>query len=341
VPIRAASRRLASGKRVKPARGKKCRGRSQPRPKSCLRRALPVPSAQAAAWRTAGNRPVLLPLPSGSNRRNSEAAPPGQWRDGAEFDRAPSDRTPEAQELKRKRAQLAVLESELARQERLLSRLRAELAPFEARYFRQVGVRCAKLDEIEARIAEAYASIYPDDMVAQDAACQARKRASRSRSEILRRRPARNFDPPPALKRLYRAVARRVHPDLGGTPADRSVRERLMAHATKAYQSGDERRLRAIVSEYEFCPETVMGEGTPIELVRVIRRIAQARVRCEEIQEEMDRVRSSELFRFMGLVESQTRRGRDLFADAVAAVKARIAAARLKLAHLEAASAGR
>jgi hypothetical protein len=178
-------------------------------------------------------------------------------------------------------------------------------------------------------------------MAAQEAACRARERANRSRNEILQRSSPGSLEPPRALKRLYRAVARRVHPDLGESPADREVRERLMTHANRAYQSGDERRLRAIVSEYEFPPETVRGEGTPVDLVRAIRKIAQIKGRCEEIQEEMEQVRSSELFRFKLLVESKAKQGRDLMADAVAAVNTRIAGALLKLKHLEAAAAGR
>lgn len=287
--------------------------------------------------RRAGLPPAAVPQPVEPElRAGGSSLPDEKWQD-----LHVPPRTPEERELHRKRAQLAVLESELARQERMLSRLQAELAPFEARYFRKVGIRCARLDGIEARIAEVHASTHPNDMTAQDVARRARKRANRSRDEVLHRGSARSFDPPPALKRIYRAVARRVHPDLGETPEDRKARERLMARANKAYQSGDERRLLGVVSEYEFCPETVRGEGTPIELVRTIREIDQVKRRCEEIQEEVERVRSSELFRFKLLIESQTKRGRDLFAEAVAAVNMRIVAARLKLKHLEAASAGR
>ncbi|HVB34854.1 MAG TPA: hypothetical protein VNJ52_10855 [Patescibacteria group bacterium] len=346
MPTRVLSKRLASGKKRKPSRRKKMAGQSRPRRTSLPR--LPSRRAtHATGLRKSGIQSAAGPsLPAGLSAPSGKAAfaekPQGlAVPDRVVPDRAPPDGAPEARELKRKRAQLSVFEAELARQERLLSRLRAELDPFEARYFRKVGIRCARLDEIEARIAEIYASIYPDDMAAQDAACRARQRAHRSRNEILRRRSMRNIDPPPALRRLYRAVARRVHPDLGETPADREVRERLMAHANRAYRSGDERRLRAIIAEYEFCPETVQGEGTPAELVRAIRKIAQARRRCEEIQEEMERVRSSELFRFKLLVDSQVKRGRDLFADAVAAANTRIARALAKLKHLEASAAAR
>jgi hypothetical protein len=334
VPHRVLSGRSARGKSRKLPSGKKNRSQRRARPvrrrRRLARHSSPASLLRKSPGRTADARPHAA-----ASALKAGAVSPEKWLGLSEPEPAPGLHAPEELELKRKRAQLSVLEAELARQENQLSRLRAELHPFESRYFRKVGIRCAKLDEIEARIAELHASIHPDDMAAQETARRARERANRSRREVLERRGALGLDPPAALKRLYRIVARRVHPDLGETAADRQVRERLMAHANRAYQSGDERRLRAIISEYEFCPETVKGEGTPIDLVRVIRQIAQARGRTKEIQEELEKVRSSELFRFKLLVDSQARHGRDLFADAVAAVNTRIAGALLKLKHLE------
>lgn len=327
-------RRLTQGKGAKGPRQKKSRAQSRLRQKR-LTRGRSATAPPAAALRKARKHRGIVPPPDGVNARNGQIAFPDQSQDLPDARHAPEER-----ELKRKRAQLTVIESELARQQRVLNRLQAELGPIEDRYFRKVGVRCVQLDEVEARIAETYAGMHPEDMAARQAACRARERANRSRNEILRRSSPEEFQPPHALKRLYRAVARRVHPDLGQSPADREVREQLMAHANRAYQSGDEGRLRAIVSEYEFCPERVRGEGTGAELVRVIRKIARASGRFEEIQKETERVRSSEMYRFKRLAESRAKQGRDVFADAVAAVNARIASALVELRQLEAAAAG-
>lgn len=341
VPTRVLSRRLARGKKRKPSRRKLSRSQKRPARKS-LRAGLAERATNDTALGKAGDRSAAFALPTALDGQGREAASLGKrWGEFAGHRHTTSDRAPEERELKRKLAELSLLESELARQERDLSHLRAELLPFQERYFRKVGVRFAKLDEIEARIAEAYAAIHEDDLAARDAARRARERANRSRREILQRNDSEGFDPPPALKRMYRAVARRVHPDLGESDADRRVREHLMANANRAYQSGDERRLQAIVTEYEFCPEIVKGEGTPAELVRVIRKIARAKGRFEEIQEEMERVRSSDLHRFKLVVERKAKQGRDVFADAVAAVEQRIARALAKLRQLEASSTAR
>lgn len=250
-------------------------------------------------------------------------------------------RAPEEEELRRKRAQLDTLEAELARKELRLANLRAEMLPFESRYVRKVGVRSARLDEIEAQIAEFHARCHPGDAALLEAAHCARERAKRSRAALRRHFSAAGFDPPAALKQLYRVVARCVHPDFGENPLDREVRERLMSHANHAYQRGDERRLRGILTEYQFRPEGVNGEGTPTELVRVIRRIALIHGRLEEIEQETGETRSSELYRFKARTEAAAKRGRDLLAEAAAAFNARIAGARLKLRNLAAEPAGR
>jgi hypothetical protein len=229
-----------------------------------------------------------------------------------------------------------VFEGELARQELRLANLRADMLPFEERYYRRIGMRCARLDKLEAEIAAIEAQLHREDAAAQEWARRARERAEESRQALRRKLSGNGARPPAALKRLYRAVARRVHPDFGEDSTDRDLRARLMAHANRAYQRCDERRLRAIVSEYEFAPEVVRGEGTPLELVRVIRKIALVRGRLGEIAEEVERTRSSDLYRFKARVESGAKRGRDLFAEVVATVNARIAKARQKRNRLAA-----
>jgi hypothetical protein len=312
-PRKAAGRRLPSSGTVAGSRGKRD-----------SRLVLP------SVW-PAPPRELLETSPESSGRKTHVPARPGVF---------PEPRpTPEEEELRRKRAQLAVFQAELARKELRLANLRADVLPFETRYVRKIGIRCARLDEIEAQIAEIAARRDPRDSEAREAARRARTRADQSRAAVLRHVSAGGFDPPAAVKRLYRAVARRVHPDFGEDPADCEVRERLMAHANHAYERCDERRLRGILDEYEFRPEGIRGEGTPLELVRVIRGIAVVRGRLEEIDEETDRTRSSDLFRFKERAEAAAKHGRNLLAEVAGAVDARIAAARRKLKHLSAAAA--
>jgi hypothetical protein len=62
--------------------------------------------------------------------------------------------SPEADELEKKRVELAELESQLADRELELAALRLEFSIFQKDYLRTVGRRYAELDEIEAKLAE-------------------------------------------------------------------------------------------------------------------------------------------------------------------------------------------
>jgi chromosome segregation ATPase len=155
--------------------------------------------------------------------------------------------SPEEEELAKKREELALLQAELADRELHLANLRAELSTFEGRYLREVGVLYAELDDWKAKIALLIAE-EAGTVQARTAATEARRQAEESYSaahgEAAR---AADFAPSPELKKLYRDVAKRVHPDLATDDADRAHRERSMAAANRAYQKGDVDALRRIL----------------------------------------------------------------------------------------------
>lgn len=116
--------------------------------------------------------------------------------------------TPEQQELDKKLAELAALETELAQRELDVATLQAELHAFEREYLRVVGIRYTEFDRIEAQIAEYMAYL----------------------------ESSRDFKPSESLKKLYREVAKRIHPDLTTDEEERSRRQQLMAEANQAYK---------------------------------------------------------------------------------------------------------
>src|ERR1700734_2641259 len=89
---------------------------------------------------------------------------------------------PEEQELARKRAEQAVIETELAERELRSANLRAELGAFEQQYLHFVGSRYAELDELKAGIAERTAKDQPANVRAREAANEARKHAQETKS---------------------------------------------------------------------------------------------------------------------------------------------------------------
>jgi hypothetical protein len=244
---------------------------------------------------------------------------------------------PEEQELARKREEQTAIETELAECELRAANLRAELGAFERRYLHFVGLRYAELDELNAQIAEEIAKSQPGNERAQQAARDARARASSTKSSA-----GENTDQEPKpfqasleLKRLYREVARRVHPDLTSDRDDRTKRQGLMAEANEAYEQGDEAQLTRILTEYECSPEAVKGEGPGPELIRVIRRISQGRSRLSEIEAELQELLRSDLHQLRTRVGEAEKHGRDVVQEIVVKVDEQVRQAKQRLENLQ------
>jgi hypothetical protein len=240
---------------------------------------------------------------------------------------------PEDQELVRKREEQSALESDLAERELRSANLRAELGAFERQYLHFVGSRYAELDEYKAQIAERLAKHQPTNERAQQAARDARARADDTKSTAGEKsaEEPRAFQASPEMKRLYRDVAKRIHPDLTSDRDDRARRQQLMAEANQAYEQGDEAQLAKILTEYEHSPEAVKGEGPGAELVRVIRRISQARSRLSEIEAELQQVLRSDLYQLKSRLDEAEKHGRDVLKEMIEKVDEQIAQARRRL----------
>ncbi|HKQ87104.1 MAG TPA: hypothetical protein VJS43_10070 [Candidatus Acidoferrales bacterium] len=241
---------------------------------------------------------------------------------------------PEEMELLRKRDEQKALENELTERELRSTNLRAELGAFERQYLHLVGLRYAELDEYKAQLAEKLAAEQPQNERAQQAALEARARANETKAgagEKSEQEP-RAFKASPEMKRIYRDVAKRIHPDLTSDREDRATRQQLMGRANEAYERGDETALMKILNEYESSPEAFHGEGPAAELVRVIRRISQVRGRLAEIEAESQALLRSDLYQLRMRVEEAAQDGRDVLKEMVAKTEEQIAEAKRRLA---------
>lgn len=242
--------------------------------------------------------------------------------------------TPEERELEKKRSELAALEADLAQRELDLATLRSERRTFEARYFGAIGALFAELDEVQARLAEVQARQHPRDPKLRQAATEARAQATSSAGtvgSVVQREHQADFAPSEDLKKLYREIAKRIHPDLTTDEGERARRTRLMAEANRAYEDGDQAKLRAILDGWVSSPESVEGEGVAAELVRTIRKIHQVERRLADIEAETLELKSSELHALSQRVELSKTRGRDLLAEMADQLEQQIAAVRTKL----------
>jgi len=241
--------------------------------------------------------------------------------------------TPEQQELARKVEEQTALEAELADRELRSADLRAELGAFERQYLHFVGSRYAELDELKAQIAERLSAAQPGNDRAAQAARGARARADETKTvagEKSEQEP-RKFEASPELKRLYRDVARRIHPDLTSDRDDRSHRQQLMADANHAYEQGDETRLEKILTAYEHSPEAFRGEGPGAELIRVIRRVSQVRGRLAEIEAELQGLLRSDLYQLKIRVDEAEQSGHNVLQDMIAKVDEQVELAKKRL----------
>ncbi len=237
--------------------------------------------------------------------------------------------TPEELELKNKQAQLAALEAALAERELELTKLQGSLHAFEREYLRVVGVRYAKLDEIEAEIAKYLAFLNPKDAIARKQAVLAWEKAQTSKRAISAyASSAPNSQPGQSLKQLYREVAKRIHPDLATDEVERLRRQKLMALANQAYENGDKQKLEAIIQEWEHSPELVKGEGIAAELIRAIRKIAQVREQLNAIETEINTLKQSALYLLRDKAIDAGIEGRNLLAEMAYQLNKKIAKAK-------------
>ncbi len=242
--------------------------------------------------------------------------------------------TPEELELKIKEAELATLQMELSERELELATFEAEFRTFEVLYLRVVGSRYAALDELEARIAERRAEGTPQDETARERAASARQQADESarRTRVAADSEQKTkFKPSEDLKKLFRDLAKQIHPDLTLDEQERKRRHHLMAEANLAFEAGDALRLDQILREWKSSPESIKGEGIAAELVRVIRKISQVRERLRLIEARLDELRKSDLYQLKMRVEEAEAAGRDLLAEMASSLDRRIAAAQIEL----------
>ncbi len=215
--------------------------------------------------------------------------------------------TPEEQELEKKLAELATLETALAARELDLATNQAQLHAFEREYLRVVGSRYTEIDRLEAQIAEYMAYL----------------------------ESAKDFKPSDSLKKLYRQVANLIHPDLATDDKERLRRQNLMVEVNLAYENEDEERLKAILHGWETSPESIQGEGVVAKLIRTIRQIAQSKMRLKMIGEEIEALEQTDLYQLKNQVVTAQQAGSDLLAEMALQLDEQITTAKEQLQELK------
>jgi hypothetical protein len=168
------------------------------------------------------------------------------------------------------------------------------------------GRKCAELDQLEAEIIQAIARHNPLDQAAQDRAEATRAEADESTGTVEDREQqtgGETADQSESLRECYRQGAKLPHPELTLDPKQKEIRERLMTEANRAYAEFDEERIRQILRDRLGSPDSVEGVDSGVDLVRVIRKVAQTQASLRAIATEMDQPPGSELWQLKSKID--------------------------------------
>ncbi|MCD8485693.1 MAG: J domain-containing protein [Desertifilum sp.] len=220
-------------------------------------------------------------------------------------------------ELEQQQAILAALELQCAERELELITQVSELRQFEQDYFQTIGKRCVELDRAEAQLAEYLAHLHPKDLRLRQRAQQAWTKAQETEA-ANRELPLEgvvHFRPSEGLKKLYREVAKRIHPDLVTDEAERQRRLELMIAANRAYEQGNPEVLEAILAGWEDTQGWEQSETPDAQLLRTRRQIEQIQLRLVAIASELSELQNSALAQLHAQALEVQAQGRDLLAE--------------------------
>jgi len=225
-------------------------------------------------------------------------------------------------DLESLRARMASLEAVLHQRRADVAKVESSLDAFKVRYRHEVGLLHEELDELERAIAEAESEV----------------RASRPQPETgpTAARPSSQRQPQlrytsDAVRRLFRDVAKAIHPDLARDEHTRDRRHTLMIEANRAYALGDEERLRSILQAWEKSPEAVHGEGEQAARLRLTRRIAQIEEQLNVYAIDLAALKDTPMWKLKTMVDEAAGRGKNLVRDMVRRLQRDILVARNRL----------
>jgi hypothetical protein len=224
---------------------------------------------------------------------------------------------PEEKELARLEAEQSELKEHVSAAELELEIIKTEAARFQSRYYDAVGRLYVQLDELDADIARVQSKQAPNDLSLKAQAEAAKQKARQSADEagLVRAQPKPPPSVSPDLKQVYRQAVKLMHPDLAVTDRGHQPRTELMALVNLAYERGDQAAIEKLMEEFGQDPEWIVGEDIGSRIVKTVRRNAQLRRRLDEIQQEIDALRKSEISQLKRSIEEAEAKGDDPLAD--------------------------
>jgi len=206
---------------------------------------------------------------------------------------------------------VAQLEATLTARAAELLEARSQREAFRARYQSEVGRLHERLDELELAIAEAELGELTQRL--DDEASKGARPATPDAETLA---PAARFTSD-AVRKLFRDVAKLIHPDLAGDDRTRDERHALMIEANRAYVLGDEAHLRWLLGTLEDGGSD--GPASTPEAVgeRLARRCAHLEAQLQRVEDDLAELQASPLWALKVMVDREAVRGRDIVRDMV------------------------
>ena len=189
--------------------------------------------------------------------------------------------------IKLKQAEIEPLKQECAE-------LQKQISGFEARYNRIVKPIADQVDAVKKAI-EQLKNLQLEQMMGMGESVDEYWRKSKrpkdptlpslDENEIFESASKPNEDRDSKLKRLYRSLARRFHPDLAPDEKDRERRNRIMAQINNAYQEGDLDLLESLDEATPQDKQLVVDEFVPMAVVMLQRLQREYDELCDKVLE--------------------------------------------------------
>lgn len=267
---------------------------------------------------------------------------------------------PIAMELTFWGAELGLLQAELRQREADLAEFERQLSVFETQYRHTLSDRYALLDDLADQIERTRSQLTPNGQVNRSADNQIGGPSEGSGPWFEPgEHPSDDGDgtgqnqnwawawgerePEPTkrprvgeqAKRLFRQLARLIHPDLALNQAERERRTDLMVRANHAYEQGDVPALQRLLDDWRRSPESVIGTKPEAELERTLRRIAQVREQTDAIGKQIEELEASAMGWLRHRVEKAASEGWDLLSHMVRELDRQIIEAQQELERLQ------
>jgi hypothetical protein len=259
------------------------------------------------------------------------------------------------QRVESMRKEISRLELHTIELQHEIAQLEGEIRQFEVRYERVVGTAQIKLDMIKAAIAQLEAKRpdgrfgdwkplqspwqQPADYVSVEE--QYRRAWNKDGNHPptppptvpqLQTKPTDKEDKDGAIKRMFRALARRFHPDFARDNDDRARRNEIMIRINEAYAARDFEALQALAAQPDVATSAVSLAA--MSLRHLERVLSNAQERVDELESLRATLMHGDMMKLKIEEKLASARGRDVLKEIAARIEQECVTLKVELERL-------